>query len=171
MRLASDFSGFFARWDRKMQTEVLTPVGLDVDATTWMLGLVFIFVALGFWSTFGRMRGGGSLGLKARDLFLTVRAQGDYQVHITTMTPRRLTFVSPRFLAKGEKVRLDIQTLPGFPEGAGPLEVEVTRAHVMRDQADSFVVTAHVSSASVKGEPQLVRFLEQLTRPGRLSHA
>ncbi len=154
-----------------MQTEVLTHMGPETDATTWMLGLVFIFVVLGFWATFGRMRGGGSLGLKARNLFLTVKAQGEYQVHIITLSPRHLTFVSPRFLAKGEKVRLDVQTLPGFPEGAGPLEVEVTRAHVMRGQADSFVVTAQVPSASVKGEPQLVRFLEQLTRPGRLAHA
>jgi hypothetical protein len=154
-----------------MQTEVLTPIGLDADATNWLLGLVFVFVALGFWSSFGRLRAGGSLGLKAKNLFLTVRAQGDYQVHIITLAPRHMTFVSPRFLAKGEKLRLDVQTLPGFPEGAGPLEVEVTRAHKMRGESDSFVVTAKVQAASPRGESQLVRFLEQLTRPGRLSHA
>lgn len=153
-----------------MQTELLTPIGLDADATTWLLGLVAVFVVLGLWSTFGRMRGGGSLGLKARNLFLTVKAQGEYQVHILTLAPKHVTFVSPRFAAKGEKIRLDVQALPGFPEGAGPLEVEVTRTHPMRGERDSFVVAAKVPAAA-KEEKQLVLFLEQLTRPGRLSHA
>lgn len=155
-----------------MQTELLTspnPLGSDADATTWLLGLVFVFVALGVWSSFSRMRGGGAFGLKAKNLFLTVKAQGEYMVHIVSMSPSHLTFVSPKYVARGDKVRLDVQTLPGFPEGGLPLNVEVTRAHAMRAEKDTFVVSAKVPSA--EGEQGLVRFLEQLSRPGRLSHA
>jgi hypothetical protein len=157
MRPAEEFSGFFARWTLRMQTEVL-------------IALLVIFIALGVWSSFGRLRAGGSIGLKAKNLFLTVRTQAGHQIHIITWGPHDLTFVSPRYLGKGETLRVDVRSLPGFPEGTGFLDLEVKHAKPMLGEQNTYVITARVADAAAERQ-EVRRFLEQLTRPGRLSHA
>lgn len=179
MRLALDLSGFFARWTHRMQTEV-TQFGLDPTTTSWIVGLAIFFVLMGVWSSFGRLRAGGSMTLKAKNVFLTVKlwtlgeqdskAQG-HQAHILALDPRHVTFVSSRYIGKGEKIRLGLESLPGYPEDGLPVEAEVQRARPMRGEADSFVITARFGEMSPQKKVPLVRYLEQLTRPGKLAQA
>lgn len=163
-----------------MQTEVFKPFELDSSTVTWILGLVIVFVLLGLWSTLSRRSGGNPFSLKAKNLFLTVRLwpQGEPsdrqqvdQAHLTALSPRSLTFVSSRYFDRGSKLQLGVETLPGFPEGGSPLEVEVTKADVMRGEKDTFVIHAKVLAESPAEASEWKRFLEQLGRSGRMQHA
>ncbi len=165
-----------------MQTEVLTPFGLNDTTTTWLMVLVCSFIIMGLWSSLGRTRGmslslrGPSvkrvyLGVRVQPTADASRAKTDYQAHIVAMDPRSLTMVSPKFLAKGDKMRLGLDSLPGYPANEGPLEAEVTSTKVLAGEPDTYMISARFLTAATKAGSPLVQYLEQLTRQGRLSNA
>ena len=91
---------------------------------------------------------------------------------LTSARNGRRTAILTGTMIGGQLVSIDkIEGVPGFPEGDASLDLEVTHARVMRGEKDSFVITAKLAGDSAVERTEVRRFLEQLTRPGRLSHA
>lgn len=139
---------------------------------------------IGLWSAIGNLRRERLIVLpKAKNLFLSVpmslapsaSAKGgatplidapqsvDFVGHVLALDPRTAVVISPRFLAKGENLTLDLTRLPGFPTGeGGPVRAVVTSNRVMSGQPPTYLVTLRLESLTNQAKLPLIRYIQQL---------
>ncbi len=154
-------------------TTSLDPAG-DVGSVLLVLLAGIVLIAL--WSSLTRTRSDALVptrGPAATNLFLGLRFQvlGDaarlsQTGHLRALNLRSAQLVSPRFLDKGARIRLDLGSLPDFPGGEAPLEAEVTASRVVPGDPPSYLVTVRFASLGDVARDPLARYLQHLS-PGR----
>lgn len=111
----------------------------DGRVSLWVLVLVGALALLIIWNLAAYVR----RGVAAKNLFLAVRFDGPRRGsrtagHLTALAPQGAVMVTDAAVAKGEHLRLDLGSLPGYPDAGG-------------------VVTGVVTSVKSFGSSQVVR--------------
>jgi len=151
--------------------------------STVIVVIVILLVCLALWSMLSQAFGGQSaISPRARNLFLGVRvtpigsafakaSAGDFVAHVLSLDLRTATIVSPKFFAKGDRVRLDLGAHPDYPDNPLTLEANVVSYRMMGGDPESFLVKVRFLPTAAAPRRELARYVESLGHHTGLSHA
>lgn len=159
------------------------------DNSTMMVSiLVGLLCIMAIWSSLTRMHPDQllpSTGHKAKGIFLTIhfRATKDASKsdavetgHLMTLGVHSAELVSNRDFKRGDRLDLDLSTLPAFPlEGASDsvkdVVAEVHSTRKLEGEPAAYLITMHFPELGPQVREPLLSYIGQLATSGRLSPA
>ena len=134
--------------------------------------LVLGIVALGIWSSTSSRKAaklmGLSQGLSAQNLFLGVHysdgEQKETMGYFRSLDLREATFVSNRDHPRGEDLRFNLVSLPGFPSASAGVLGQVVTCRSLGGSPESYLVAVRFQDVSDQTKDSLGKYIRELTK-------
>lgn len=154
----------------------------DGPLVSILMALLALLVFLAIWSSVTRLRPDEILpqipGHGVRNLFLRMRfrdavgAKEKSEGYLMSLSLRKATFVTSKRVQRGDHLRLDLDSLPGFPE-SGPdaiMEANVRASRKLGGDPETYLVTVRLVAKTVEAREPLSAYIHQLSGTSRTDH-
>ncbi len=159
----------------ELQAEARTSVVNVTDSTyVWIAVITGAIFLMSFSQIVSRSAIGGP---SARNLFLGVKlkvseGKPEQSAWVRALDTHSALLVSPKFLAKGDRVRVNLASLPDYPgEGETWVEAEVRRVRSLGGDPATFEVRLRFPRMTQKFREFLNQYVRRLAARGGLQHA